>query len=90
VVKFQTTYLQASAFRALWTILGILALAFLMTPKFFPTSSEISQTVLDKPKVTKSSPSTKRTDQRGVWAHIQKFLQARSNIQHSQTPAKKL
>jgi hypothetical protein len=95
VGKFQTTYLQVSVLRALWTILGILALAFLMTPRFDPFgaegSTEISQTVSDFPAAGKSNKSAvKRTENSSIFGRIQKFLQVRSNTEHSRTPAKRM
>jgi hypothetical protein len=64
--------------------MGILALALIMTPRFFPseTNNEISQTVSDK---VVTMPTQKRPSQGTVWEHIQKFLQVRSNNQQSRT-----
>src|SRR4051794_20476111 len=55
VDKFRTTYLRVKHIRTIWTIMGILALAMVMTPKFFPVANdqasvEFSQTIIKKQK----------------------------------------
>jgi hypothetical protein len=81
VDKFQTISWQAKAFHAAWTILGILALALLITPKFFP--SETANLV--------SVPIQKRNPElESIAARIPKNLQVRPITQHGHTGAKRL